>query len=233
MSGDQDLGLFLHAYKLEALEHALRREGITPLAYLQEQVERAYVEKVPEEARQAVQQRIAQEAAQAEAARCFAVFHVRERGEEEWFLVEDRLEFLAAATHLRNYIQRSSGQPEQHFSGWFARRVSLTPEAFETYVMEPLENTGRVAGAFDIDLDQGVCSGLSILDGWRAYSIKDICAAAFQAGRKQDLSPSARLTRFLDRLEGREITPPPGPFPGVELEEGEDIPISQSWMEGP
>lgn len=79
----------------------------------------------------------------------------------------------------------------------------------------------------------GVCSGLSIMDGWRAYSIKDICAAAFQAGRKQDLSPSARLTRFLDRLEGRELTPPPGPFPGVELEEGGDIPISQSWMEGP
>lgn len=128
MSGDQDLGLFLHAYKLEALEHALRREGITALAYLQEQVERAYVEKVPEEARQAVQQRIAQEAAQAEAARRFTVFHVRERGEEEWFLVEDRLEFLAAATHLRNYIQRSSGQPEQHFSGRFARRVALTPE---------------------------------------------------------------------------------------------------------
>ena len=90
-----------------------------------------------------------------------------------------------------------------------------------------------MAGAFDIDLDQGVCSGLSIMDGWRAYSMKDICAAAFQAGRKQDLSSSARLTRFLDRLEGRELTPPPGPFPGVELEEGEDIPISQSWMEGP
>ena len=32
MSGDQDLGLFLHAYKLEALKNGRRRGGITAQA---------------------------------------------------------------------------------------------------------------------------------------------------------------------------------------------------------
>ena len=72
--------------------------------------------------------------------------------------------------------------------------------------MERMENTGRITGAFEIDFDRGICSALSIMDGWKAYPIKDVCAAAFQAYRKGQSTEQERWQKFLDRLDGRELT---------------------------
>ena len=209
MSGYCELVVWLHEDELTALDEVLKQQGTTAQAYLQGQVEKAFADMVPLDVRRAVQQRIDQE--RAEANRCFAVFHVTDGGTEDWFLEERKLELLEAAKALRAYL-RGKGEPRpKRFTDVFPERTALTPEQFETYVSERLENMGRVAGAFEIDLDQRVFSGLQLMDGWRAYSIEDVCAAANHAFRKERLSGSDRWARLLDRLYGRELKAPVKP----------------------
>ena len=35
-----------------------------------------------------------------------------------------------------------------------------------------LENTGKVSGAFEIDLDAGWCSALNLADGWQTFKTR-------------------------------------------------------------
>ena len=208
--GDISLDLWMDRRKLAALENALANQGVTATAYMQVQLEKAYQVFVPRETQQFIQAEIMREeqgaAARREASRRFAVFHVREGGAEEWFSVEDRLEFLHASNHLRNFLHRHGASQGRTFSRRFSNQAALSPPEYASYVSERLENTGRVTGAFEIDFDRGTCSALSIMDGWKAYPIKDVCAAAFQAYRKEHATEQERWQKFLDRLDGRELT---------------------------
>ena len=39
---------------------------------------------------------------------------------------------------------------------------------------ERLNNTGRVVGAYDIDLDSGDMEAVNIMDGWKRFRIRDV-----------------------------------------------------------
>ena len=53
------------------------------------------------------------------------------------------------------------------FSHHFYNSQPITRERFDELAVLHLENTGKVAGAFEIDLDAGWLSGLRIMDGWQ------------------------------------------------------------------
>ena len=133
-----------------------------------------------------------------------SVFHVTERGVEEWFRTQTWVEFLDAAELLRKYD--SNQTPAHSFAELFPDREQLTQEQFEELEIVRQENTGKVAGAFEIDLDAGQFSALNIMDGWLTYGVQDIKAAARQAFRDDDMDRSARWRVLLDDLEGKEIT---------------------------
>ena len=141
-----------------------------------------------------------------EAARRFAVFHVMEGGSSTYFLTEEHLEFLQAARRLRSYIRKAIGDAPAHFTEMFPRGEKLSREQFEKYVSERLDNTGRVVGAFDIDLDNGHLDALNIMDGWKRFRIQDVSSAVYFAMKKSTASPEERWRIFLDRLHGKEIT---------------------------
>lgn len=159
-------------------------------------------ERIRAEIRQ--EQQDAQEAR--EAARRFAVFHVTEGGSSTYFLTEEHLEFLQAARRLRSYIRKATGDAPAHFTEMFPRGEKLSREQFEKYVSERLDNTGRVVGAFDIDLDNGHLDALNIMDGWKRFRIQDVSSAVYFAMKKSTASPEERWRIFLDRLHGKEIT---------------------------
>ena len=108
----------------------------------------------------------------AEAGRRFAVFHVTENGESVYFLVEERLEMLQTAMRLRSYLRKPPEDSPTRFPGMFTRGERISAEQFDTYVKERLDNTGRVVGAFDINLDSGTFDGLHIMDGWQRFRIQ-------------------------------------------------------------
>ena len=100
-----------------------------------------------------------------EAARRFAVCHVTENGRSTYFVVEENLEMLQMAVRLRSYTRKPPENAPARFTGMFSRGEKISLEQYNAYVAERLENTGRVTGAFDIDLDKGHMHALRIMDG--------------------------------------------------------------------
>lgn len=142
----------------------------------------------------------------AEAARRIAVFDVTEGGQRELFLVDNGPEFMQMAARLRSYTRNRMGYPDQKLSQFFHCAEPLTQKQFGKYVSERLDNTGRIVGAYEIDLDKGECAALHIMDGWQVFRVKDVCTAAFHAYRKQGLNLNQQWFRFTDKLDGKQLT---------------------------
>lgn len=168
------------------------------------------VNQLPENVYERISSEIWQEREQArmdaEAARRFAVLHVTENGESTYFVAEENLEMLQAAARLRSYTRKPPENSPARFTGMFSRGEKISREQFQTYVNERLENTGRVTGAFDIDLDRGRFDSLHIMDGWQCFRIQDISTAAYFAMKKSGVSQDTRWQVFLDRLDGKQLT---------------------------
>lgn len=143
---------------------------------------------------------------EAEAGRRFAVFHVTEHGEPVYFLAEEKLEMLQTAVRLRSYIRKPPEDSPTRFIGMFSRGERISAEQFDSYVKERMDNTGRVVGAFDIDLDKGTFDALHIMDGWQRFRIQDISTAAYYAMKKSYASWDERWKVFLERLDGKQLT---------------------------
>ena len=142
---------------------------------------------------------------QQEASRRFAVFHVTENHHSTYFVAEENLEMLQVANRLRSYIRKPPENSPTKFTGMFTRGQKISMEQYDEYVAERLDNTGRVVGAFDIDLDKGHFNALHIMDGWKCFRIQDVSTAAYFAMKKSGDSMDRRMVVFLDRLDGKQI----------------------------
>ena len=146
-----------------------------------------------------------------EAARRFAVFHVTENGSSDYILAEEKLELLSTARRLRSYIRKPPDEAPHRFVETLLHTQRLSQEEFNSYVSERLDNTGRVVGAYDIDLDSGDMEAVSIMDGWKRFRIRDVSTAAYFAMKKGNASSDERWRIFLDRLEERALNQEPEP----------------------
>lgn len=166
--------------------------------------------QLPQQEYERISAQIWQEEQQArqehEASRRFAVFHVTERGNSTFFIAEEKLDMLQTATRLRIYTQKPPENSSAQFTGMFLRGERISREQFETFISERLENTGRVVGAFEIDLDNGTFDALHIMNGWQRFRVQDVSTAAYFAMKKADTSWDNRWKVFLDRLDGKQIT---------------------------
>lgn len=166
-------------------------------------------DQLPEHVYERISSEIWEEQKQArleqEASRRFAVFHVTEGGSSTYFTSEENLETLQVASRLRNYIRRPQENAPLRFTGMFFRREEISPKQFDTFASERLDNTGRVTGAFEIDLDKGRFDALHILDGWQCFRIQDISSAAYYAMKKESASTDERWRVFLDHLDGKQL----------------------------
>lgn len=209
MSGDTQYEVYLNEYKAEALEAVLKADGTSIEEQMQEQLTVLYTERVPPDVQREIQQKIDVERAayerEAEAQRKYTVFHVKENGADEYFRLDRGMEFLDAALLLRNHLRQPEGSAGS-FAERFQSREIITAEEFERMVGVRVENTGKVAGAFELDFDKREFSAVHIMDGWKTFAMKDVSTAAYHAFRKAGLSTDERWRRFLFDLEDREIT---------------------------
>ena len=210
MSGQMELALWFREDQYRALAAVLAGQGTTIEHRMQDRFQELYEELVPLETRQMIEQRIdaerAVQAAEDEAARVFSAFHVKERGREEYFLVERKLELLNAARFLRRYLRQEPGAVADSFADLFPKREPVTAERFDQLVSLRMENTGKVTGAFELDFDKREFSAVNIMDGWKTYAMADVSAAAYHAFRKYGLSVERQWERLLEKLDGKEIT---------------------------
>ena len=149
-----------------------------------------------------------------EANRRFSVFHVTEHREKTLFLVDGDMDMLRTASTLRDYtkiLKALSGcsmdmKMGNSFADMFPKRQPITERQFRNAVEERMDNTGRVVGAYEIDMDKGEFSVLNIMDGWQVFRSKDICTAAYHAMRKDYMRWDSRWDVFLSALDGKEMT---------------------------
>ncbi len=137
-----------------------------------------------------------------------AVFRVTENGESMYFSVPESVELLQAAAHLRNYL---SGENAGKFTAIFPHGEKITQEQFDAAAAERMENTGCIAGAYELDFDARTFSALNIMDGWKRFRIRDVSTAAYFAMKKGNAAPDERWRIFLDRLEERTLNQEPEP----------------------
>lgn len=155
--------------------------------------------------------------AQREASRRFSVFRIRENGERHCCLVDEPVDFLTAARSLRSYLRSEHGTG---FRKHYAAAQEISPREFNQYAQERGQNTARVVGAFDIDLDGSTVATLDGQGSWSLYSIKDVSVASYHAERKNHEPASARLSRLMECLRGKAL-PQQGYYPKGYLTYGE------------
>ncbi|MBE7003898.1 MAG: hypothetical protein E7425_06385 [Ruminococcaceae bacterium] len=140
------------------------------------------------------------------------MFRVTERGEQNCFLVEQPIDLLAAARSMRHYSREENSASD--FRHYYATATDIPQDTFNTYEQERRENTGRVVGAFDIDLDAGTFASLDITEGWNTFTVRDVVTAAYRADRKNYESNAERTDKLLGYLAGKEL---PQPAPGMDM----------------
>ena len=88
-----------------------------------------------------------------------AVFRVTENGESMYFSVPESVELLQSAAHLQNYLSDENAGTK--FTAIFPHGEKITQEQFDAAAAERMENTGCIAGAYELDLDARTLSSTS------------------------------------------------------------------------
>lgn len=210
MRTDMPAEIWLDPHRWEALQEVLEQDGTSIQNLLQDYLIEVYTDRVPIEQQKEIDRRIEAErleAAQAaESRRVFSAMRIREHGMEHILQEENGREFLQLAALLRRYLRDEFTNLPREFVQIFDHAEEITEKRFYELANIRRENTGKVSGVFEINLDNGLLSCLHITDGWQTFRIKDVSTAVYQAYRKSDLSQDERWHRFLDVLNGRQST---------------------------
>ena len=194
-----------HRWK-EAIEQHLKDET------LQEHLENVLDElcnQLPEREYKRISRAIWEEdrMAREEAAHTYSAYRVVEGGEEHYFRVTPGEELMDAAQTLRRYCtstEHSTGK----FISLYSQAQPITPEEYQRMILLRMENTGKVAGVFDLDFDKREFSAVHAMDGWTTWAMRDVIPSIHQATNPCFTTAEERLRKLLELLDGMELTSP-------------------------
>ena len=210
MSGSVEIVLWLHEYELRALEKQLASNGTDVEKRMQEMLADLYSECVPFEERQAIQERINAEHAEAVADQManttWAAYHITGHGEDLYFKTSKADTLLAAAKRLRTYLTAEDNPQPVSFAAVLKDRTEITRAEYDQLLDQRLQNTGKVSGVFEMDFDRDTFSAANAMDGWHTYRIHDVSVAAYAALSPTEQGKSASATGALapDRRQSAE-----------------------------
>lgn len=177
---------------------------------MQEKLSELYIQKVPEQERTEIDNRIEAERLAEEQrvreTRKFSVYHITENGIGHYFESDFSLGLMQLALLLRRYQRGELKQKPDNFAAMFQNSVPISASRFEKHVKARMDNTEQITGVFDVDFDKQEISGVHIMKGWKTYSMKDTSTAAYQAYRSDYLTVDQRWSRFLEYLDGKGLT---------------------------
>ena len=145
--------------------------------------------------------------AREEAARTYSAYRVVEGSEEHYFRVTPGEELLNAAQTLRRYCtstEHSTGK----FISLYSQAQPITPEEYQRMILLRMENTGKVAGVFDLDFDKREFSAVHIMNGWTTWAMRDVIPSIYQATSSRFSTADQQLRKLLELLDGMELTSP-------------------------
>ena len=207
---DIDITLYLNAYRVRALADALGNQTAETVEdKLTEAFDTLYQEYVPDEQRASIEARIerenAAEQARLEAARRFAVYHIRENGDDCHFTSDYFLSPMQAAYRYRLYERGELSADPKTFTDAFIETNPVSLEYFGE-VCADIHSYDRVTALLEFDLDEG---RVSVYDGtdneWQTYSLRDFSVAAYKAFRSDYRGEECRREIFNNSLAGKEM----------------------------
>lgn len=211
MSNHVQLEVWFQEDKLNALSSVMEEQGTTVEKWMQGMLLDMYEALVPRETQEAIRTRLDKEEAKMwaaeEAARKYTAFCVRENGEMSFFQLDRAEGILEVAKFLRRYLREEQGQGIAALqTSAFARMVPVTAEQYDQLLALRMETPDKVTGVFDLDFDKQAVSTVDAAEGWKTWSMQDASTAVYHAYRKNHLRPEQYMSRFLEKLEGRELT---------------------------
>ena len=200
--------VWLDERRWDALEAVLEEQGTNIEQHLQNYLLDLYQEMVPTDQVREIESDIQKEALEAqrerEARKVFSAFRLWENGKSRCLATEYPKDFLNTARLLRKHLLEKAGGADA-----FARKIyggyGISLSRFEELTLARVDNSGQVAGVFELDFDRQVFSAAHVMDGWKSYWFRDV-SAAYQAFRKEHSSQEERWRKFVSRLEGKELT---------------------------
>ena len=207
---DIDITLYLNEYRVRALAYALGNQTAETVEdKLTEAFDTLYQEYVPDEQRASIEARIEREdtaeQARLEAARRFAVYHIRENGDDCHFTSDIFRSPMQAAYRYRLYERGELSSAPKTFADAFIETNPVSLEYFGK-VCADIHADDRVTALLEFDLDEGrvsVCDGMD--NEWQTYSLRDFSVAAYKAFRSDYRSEEGRREIFNSSLAGKEL----------------------------
>lgn len=207
---DIDITLYLNQYRVRALADALGSQTAETVEdKLTEAFDTLYQEYVPDEQRASIEARIeredAAEQARLEAARRFAVYHIRENDDDCHFTSDYFLSPMQVAYRYRLYERGELSADPKAFADAFIETNPISLEYFGK-VCADIHSDDRVTALFEFDLDEGwVSVHNSTDDDWQVYSLHDFSVAAYKAFRSDYRNEECRREIFNNSLAGKEM----------------------------
>lgn len=207
---DIDITLYLNEYRVRALADALGSQTAETVEdKLTEAFDTLYQEYIPDEQRASIEARIeredAAEQARLEAARRFAVYHIRENDDDCHFTSDYFLSPMQAAYRYRLYERGELSADPKAFADAFIETNPISLEYFGK-VCADIHSDDRVTALFEFDLDEGwVSVHNSTDDDWQVYSLHDFSVAAYKAFRSDYRNEECRREIFNNSLAGKEM----------------------------
>ena len=207
---DIDITLYLNKYRVRALSDTLGNQTAETVEdKLAEAFDTLYQEYVPDEQRASIEARIEREdtaeQARLEAARRFAVYHIREKGDDYHFTSDHFRSPMQAAYRYRLYERGELSDAPETFAAAFIETNPVSLEYFGK-VCADIHADDRVTALLEFDLDEG---RVSVYDGtdneWQTYSLHDFSVAAYKAFRSDYRSEEGRREIFNNTLDGKEL----------------------------
>lgn len=220
---DIDITIYFNEHRLEKLESYLLKKGSSVEHELQNLLDRFYEQTVPERERMEVEAQIeleqAEESAQREAARRFAVVHFHEGDDDYFFTSELRNSFYSIANLYRSTLRDEVGKytldsiAQSNFSG--SEQIS---DVMFSVLCDAMPNDPRITALVEFDFDHDTVSVCESSDNaWWTYNLKDVSTAMYKAERKEGLDLVSRHVIFETALEGKEIDFDEGERPTMQM----------------
>ena len=207
---DIDITLYLNADRVRALADALGSQTAETVEdKLTEAFDTLYQEYVPDEQRASIEATIeredAAEQARLEAARRFAVYHIRENDDDCHFTSDCFLSPMQAAYRYRLYERGELSSAPNTFADAFIETNPVSLEYFGE-VCSDIHSDNRIPALLEFDLDEGRVSVCDSTDNeWQTYSLHDFSVAAYKAFRSDYRSEECRREIFNNSLAGKEM----------------------------
>ena len=207
---DMDITLFLNELRVQALADALGSQTAETVEdKLAEAFDTLYQEYVPDEQRASIEATIeseyAAEQAKTEAARRFAVYHIRENGDDCHFTSDYFHTPMQAAYRYRLYDRGELSANPETLAAAFIETNPISLKEFNEACTD-INSDKRITALIEFDLDE--CN-VSICDSsdneWQTYSLHDFSVAAYKAFRSDYRDEECRREIFNNSLAGKEI----------------------------